>query len=468
MTLRFRLVTALGVLLLAGLAVFGYGTYQAYSRSQYQRLDDQVRNSLPYVTQQLYDVAGINGDGRDEGPGDHGGDGPGPSVVAPVSTYAELRDATGAVLASIQVSSSTSQPDLPQELPTDLPAYLTVHSVEGSSQWRVYVEAAPGPDGRVLVIALPSDDVRASLNRLLLIESLAGVALLVVLTGGSWFVLRRGLRPLEHMAASARAISGGNLSERVVPADGRSEVGQLGLALNTMLEEIETAFRARQASEDRLRQFLADASHELRTPLTSIQGFAELYRLSATDARIDQSVMMRRIEEESHRMKGLVEDLLLLARLDRTRPIERVPTDLAVIAADACSDAAAVAPDRPITLDAPDPVVVPGDAAHLHQAVANLMTNALRHTPEGSSIEVAVHLVAGHGVLTVRDHGPGLDDEARAHAFDRFWQADQARTGSGAGLGLSIVAAIAEEHGGSASVANHPDGGAVFTLDLPC
>jgi two-component system OmpR family sensor kinase len=167
-------------------------------------------------------------------------------------------------------------------------------------------------------------------------------------------------------------------------------------------------------------------------------------------------------------MKGLVEDLLLLARLDRTRPIERVPTDLAVIAADACSDAAAVAPDRPITLDAPDPVVVPGDAAHLHQAVANLMTNALRHTPEGSSIEVAVHLVAGHGVLTVRDHGPGLDDEARAHAFDRFWQADQARTGSGAGLGLSIVAAIAEEHGGSASVANHPDGGAVFTLDLPC
>jgi two-component system OmpR family sensor kinase len=289
---------------------------------------------------------------------------------------------------------------------------------------------------------------------------------------GSWLILRRGLHPLEEMASTARTITAGDavdLSQRVSPAGGPSEVGQLGLALNTMLDDIEDAFNEREATEQRLRQFLADASHELRTPLTSIQGFAELFRVSGANAQVDLPTILRRIEQESGRMKGLVEDLLLLARLDQARPPEKVPVDLAVIAADACSDAVAVAPDRRITLDAPEPVVIDGDEAHLRQAVANLVTNALSHTPAGTPVEVAAHLQNGTASVSVRDHGPGLDDDALAHVFDRFWQADRARTGVGAGLGLAIVAAIAAEHGGTATAVNASDSsaGAEFRLTLP-
>ncbi len=166
-------------------------------------------------------------------------------------------------------------------------------------------------------------------------------------------------------------------------------------------------------------------------------------------------------------MKTLVEDLLLLARLDQTRPIERAPVDLAVLAADACSDAVAAAPDRPVALDAPEPVVILGDRNHLRQAIANLVTNALRHTPDGAPIEVSARVVGDAATVAVRDHGAGLDEEALAHVFDRFWQADQARVGTGAGLGLAIVAGIAAEHAGAATAANAPGGGAVFTLRLP-
>ena len=208
------------------------------------------------------------------------------------------------------------------------------------------------------------------------------------------------------MATSARSITAGDLSQRVSPSDDRTEVGQLGLALNTMLGEIEAAFQERDATEQRLRQFLADASHELRTPLTSIQGFAELFRLGADHDHVDLAVIMRRIEEESARMKTLVDDLLLLARLDETRPVERAPVDLAVLAADACSDAVAVEPDRPVSLDAPEPVVVAGDGDHLRQAIANLVSNALRHTPAGSP-STSARASTTVAVVTVRDHGPG-------------------------------------------------------------
>jgi two-component system OmpR family sensor kinase len=234
-----------------------------------------------------------------------------------------------------------------------------------------------------------------------------------------------------------------------------------------MLGKLEVSFAEQEATEQRLRQFLADASHELRTPLTSIQGFAELFRLGAGHDQVDLAVTMRRIEEESARMKDLVDDLLTLARLDQTRPIERTDVDLAVLAADACSDAVAIEPDRPVTLDAPAPVVVHGDRDLLRQAIANLVGNALRHTPRGAPIEVRTAFSNGRATVAVRDHGPGLDDATLAHAFDRFWQADPSRSEEGAGLGLAIVAGIAAEHGGSASAANVDGGGAVFTLALP-
>ncbi len=473
MTLRFRLVAALGLLLAAGLAVYGYGTYTAYSRSQYQRLDDQLRSSAGEVEGTVAQSAGL-GDGDGEG-GGHGfpgeGHGPGPKFALPFGAYAELRDADGTVVTGSPQYSSTAagQPSLPDTLTRDQVTLFTTGSTQGSGDWRVYAAPAQYQPGYTVVVAVPEGDVESSLNRLLLIETGAGVALLALLAGGSWLILRRGLRPLENMAHSASEISAGDLSHRVAPADGRSEIGQLGLALNTMLDEIETAFREREETEARLRQFLADASHELRTPLTSIQGFAELWRLGdATDRdHVDDGVIMRRIEQESARMKVLVEDLLLLARLDQTRPSARQPVDLSILAADACSDAVATAPDRPVSLDAPSPVVVSGDSDHLRQAVANLVTNAVRHTPPGTPIEVTAARQDGRAVLTVRDHGPGLSPEALEHVFDRFWQADRARAGTGAGLGLSIVSAIAKEHQGTATAANHPDGGAVFTIRLP-
>ncbi|HVQ22190.1 MAG TPA: HAMP domain-containing sensor histidine kinase, partial [Candidatus Saccharimonadia bacterium] len=321
--------------------------------------------------------------------------------------------------------------------------------------------------GNVVVVANPLADVAESLRNLVINQTLAGVILLALLTIGSWLILRRGLRPLEDMAVAAGSIHEGDMSVRVTPSDGRGEVGQLGLALNEMLDNLQGAFDAQKESEAKLRQFLADASHELRTPLTSIQGFAELFRLGVANEHVDQTVIMRRIEDESKRMRILVDDLLLLARLDERRELEPTPVDLAVLAADACSDAVAADPDRRITLDAPESVMVDGVQDHLRQAIANLVSNALTHTPPGTSIEVSAWTTGGHARVTVRDHGPGLSDEALQHAFDRFWRADPSRVGPKAGLGLSIVSAIAESHHGTATAANHPDGGAIFTIDLP-
>jgi two-component system OmpR family sensor kinase len=485
MTLRLRLVLALLTLVTFGLAIFGAVTYSLYARSLYQRVDDQLRTSMPFAAGILRTSAGIEPGPSNGGPGggngeppDQGRGGFGGPVLAPAFSYAELRSADGTVVTPLSFG-GTGKPQLPADL--EAPAHggrlLTVDSTQGGGQWRVYVAAADRPEGDTVVVATPLEDVSASLDRLVLIEVVAGAVLLAMLGTGSWFILRRGLRPLEQMADQARSINGERfasgsvpadvLAERMSPSDDRTEVGQLGMAINTMLAEIEEAFRERDATEQRLRQFLADASHELRTPLTSIQGFAELFRLGADDDRVQLEVIFRRIEEESARMKTLVEDLLLLARLDETRPSERNPVDLAVLAADACSDAVATSPDRPITLDAPEPVVVPGDRDHLRQAIANLVTNAMRHTPDRTPIEVGARIIDGSAQVTVRDHGAGLDPDTIDHVFDRFWQADRARVGSGTGLGLSIVAGIADEHHGSVSASNADGGGACFTIRLP-
>jgi two-component system, OmpR family, sensor kinase len=561
MTLRARLVAALVVLVVAGLAVFGYATYRLYAEAQFDELDGQLEAAAPLVGDQLRQEPTrqfpvprptsprAGQDGGDDGEVVVGGapwlpdvepgrgavvvdgdehrttDGPvdlddpedldgsirvdpGPQRQVPPAffrIYGELRE-DGEVVRT--AGNPEDRPDLVDE-PTsdDVGRYFTAGSVGGSTQWRVLVTDTELGEGQLLVVAVPTTDVRDALSELVLIEAVAALVLLSILGVGAWLILRRGLRPLERMATTAHGITVGDLGQRVAPADDRSEIGNLGLALNTMLGRLEDAFAEQERTEARLRQFLADAAHELRTPLTSIQGFAELFRLGADQDPEAVAVSLRRIEEESGRMRTLVDDLLLLARLDRTRPVERVPVDLAVLAADACSDAAAAAPARRITLDAPEPVVVPGDRDHLRQAVGNLVANAVRHTPTGTPIEVRVHRAgggrgvgaggdddgrragggddgdgaAGDGVVVVRDHGPGLDEEAVAHAFDRFWQADPSRSDAGAGLGLSIVAGIAAEHGGTVSVANVDEAqddedqagdggsssGAVFTLTLP-
>jgi len=514
MTLRLRLVIAIVSLVTIGLGAFGVVGYSLYAHSQYQRVDEQLQVVVAPVSGQLYRSAGLDngpfGGNRQpptttsssttstatttpatssaanggptasttRGPttlvtipsaqnrnGGYGGP-PSPFVGAPLDAFGELIDATGTVLATVDPSTVASPPQLPSTLAHN-GSPVTVSSVDGSTEWRVYATPADRVQGGTMVVALPLNELNASLQRLVLIGAIAAAVLLALVGSGSWYILRRGLLPLEQMATSARSMTAGDLSQRVEPSEDKTEVGQLGLALNTMLGEIEEAFKEREATERRLRQFLADASHELRTPLTSIQGFAELFRLGADQDHVNLEVILRRIEEESARMKVLVEDLLLLARIDETRPAERVPVDLTVLAADACSDAVALDADRSVTLDASDPIVVLGDQDHLRQAITNLITNAVRHTPAGTPIEVGARLVEGVAVISVRDHGPGLDDDARDRVFDRFWQADGARVGTGAGLGLAIVAGIAAEHGGSVDATNAAGGGACFTLRFP-
>jgi two-component system OmpR family sensor kinase len=296
----------------------------------------------------------------------------------------------------------------------------------------------------------------------------SGIALLLVAGFALWLV-RLGLRPLEGIGATAGAIAAGDLSRRVEPATDRTEVGRLGLALNAMLAQIEAAFEERRASENRLRRFVADASHELRTPLTSIRGYAELFRRGADSRPEDLAKSMQRIEAEAARMGVLVDDLLLLARLDQGRPLEREPLDLARIVEEAVDSARAVEPDRAIDLELHGPALVSGDGGRLRQAVDNLLDNARVHTPASSRVQVTLSPDDGVVLLTVADEGPGLPAEVATRAFERFYRGDSSRSRSmgGAGLGLSIVAAIVEAHGGTVTVGSEEGAGATFEVRLP-
>jgi two-component system OmpR family sensor kinase len=319
------------------------------------------------------------------------------------------------------------------------------------------------------VVAVPLREVDQTLDSLLRVEALLGAGVLLTLAVLAWWLVRVGLRPLDRMGATADAIAAGDLSRRVSPATPRTEVGRLGVALNGMLVQIERAFADRQASEDRLRRFLADASHELRTPLSSIRGYAELFRIGATGTPEETAKAMRRIEEEATRMGVLVEDLLTLARLDEVRDPVREPVDLARLVKDAVDDARATAPDRAVDLESDGAVSVIGDRDQLRQVVGNLVRNALVHTPAGTPIELRVSRAGDDAALVVRDHGPGLPTDDGGALFERFWRATpgRGRGRAGAGLGLAIVAAIVEAHGGSVDAANAPDGGARFEIRLP-
>lgn len=496
MSLRRRLVALMVVLVAVGLGAFGLVSYSLYSHAQYQAVDRELDGSAPFFAAVARDRANGTGlrDSHTPSPGERGG---GRGTALPAGSYAELRSPTGTVLASngagtLLCPGSCAKPVLPAVLTAGAnPAgtLLTVPSTDGSTSFRVLVRdvddaggpppngaAPPGAapaqppvadSGDVLVAAIPLGNLTSGLHRLVITDLAVGGGVLVLLSVSGLLVVRRGLRPLERMAGTARAIAGGDLSQRARPGDGRGEVGQLGAAFNAMMGNIQEAFEQRDATEDRLRQFLADVSHELRTPLTSIRGYAELYRMGAAASPTDLAQVMDRIETHAVEMGGLVEELLLLARLDERRPPDRVEIDLAELAAESCADLAVTAPDRDVTLDAPERVPVVGDAAHLRQALANLLANARRYTPDGSPVEVAVRSEGGAASVVVRDHGPGLPEEGLAHAFDRFWRADTSRRSSGSGLGLSIVAAVAAEHGGSAEADNAPEGGAVFTIRLP-
>jgi two-component system OmpR family sensor kinase len=461
-SLRARLVAGVVAVAAVGLIVLAGVTYAEQRSFQYDRVDGQVHAAVFPVSGQLdrqSNLQGVAAD-RDDGPGPRAHD-----ETTPYGTYGERRNANGervAVTALTRLGETT--PKTPA-LPHDLPVNKIVSVSAGGAHYRVL--AVPDRfDNGTTVVAVPLREVDQTLHRLLLVEALVIAAVLIVLGAMAYGVVRLGLRPLDRMALSAGKIAGGDLSHRVEPETDRTEVGRLGMALNRMLERLEDAFSRREASEERLRQFLADASHELRTPLSSIRGYAELYRMGAME---DTDTAMKRIEEEATRMGILVEDLLALARLDEIRDPRRDLVALDALARDAVSDAQVTAPDRQITLDAPAVPTVLGDHDQLRQVLANLLRNALVHTPRGTPIEVTVRDRDDGVELVVRDHGRGLPPGDPAQLFERFWRAEggRERGRAGAGLGLAIVGAIVDDHGGSVTAANAPDGGAVFSVRLP-
>ncbi|HTG46637.1 MAG TPA: HAMP domain-containing sensor histidine kinase [Actinomycetota bacterium] len=454
MSLRARLLIVTVALVGAGLLVANVAIYHGLRDFLLQRVDQQLVDAVRFA------------------PGDGGGPGPG---NLPLSTYVGLCDDHGSTVAGRFLGGDGySPPVLPSDLPnSSTPGETTIFtapSTDGSTTYRVLARAnerAPG----TLIIAIPVGDTFATLHRLLGVQILVSLVVLATVAALAWWLVRLGLQPLEGIGATAGAIAAGDLSRRVEPADERTEVGRLGLALNAMLAQIEAAFDQRRRSEERLRTFVADASHELRTPLTSIRGYAELFRRGADTRPEDLEKSMTRIEAEAARMGVLVDDLLLLARLDQGRPLEREPVDLVRLAGEAVDAARAVEPDRPLELEAEAAVEVPGDAGRLRQVLDNLLDNAREHTEPGTPIRVGVVGEQERAVLTVHDAGEGLDPETAAHAFERFYRGDPARSRStgGAGLGLSIVAAIVRAHGGEVRVlpADPAAPGTTFEMRLP-
>jgi two-component system, OmpR family, sensor kinase len=476
----------------------------------------------------------------------------GPAVGGTAGIELITADGTLPVGPYQSLSNGPKIPSDPSWLASNALKLVTVPAETGGGQWRVIVvpdqtlgTLGGGQVTGTLVYELDVSDIYSATGRLAIIDLLVSIAIVLLLAIVATAAVRASLRPLNEIEETAGAIAAGDLTQRVPERDPRTEVGRLGRSLNIMLGQIETAFRqrsesARQArrSEERMRQFIADASHELRTPLTAIRGFAEYYRQrggveaggvsgseppapaqpalpgereteerGAADASVgydsasngnghltpaDLDRIMRRVEQESARMGILVEDLLLLARMDQQRPIEHRPVDLLTLAADAVHDARVVAPNRSINLGVSSdtaPILV-GDEVRLRQVIGNLMSNALTHTPDGTPIELRLrsgtldrpstkgeftavgaappnpaHVQAA--ILEVTDRGPGLTAEQAQHAFERFYRADEARSAGGTGLGLAIVAALVAAHGGTVWVDSEPGEGATFGIALP-
>lgn len=328
------------------------------------------------------------------------------------------------------------------------------------------------PNGAGSVVAAQSlGDLNRTVDRLGLLFLLIGLLLLTLITVATRLVIRIGMRPLKDVEATAGEIAGGNLSVRMPDANPDTEVGRLVTALNAMLSRIEGSFAARVESEDRLRRFVADASHELRTPITAIRGFSELYRQGAVQGEQSTKDLVARIEGESVRMSTLVEDLLLLARLDEERQMEMKPINLVDIVDAAVSSARVSNPHHKIEFEKPShEIFILGDAPRVHQVIANLLANAGVHTPMGSQVALTISQEASGVAVAVSDNGPGLSLDAQSKIFQRFYRADPSRArvdGEGSGLGLSIVDAVMRAHGGSVSVQSEPGNGAKFTLFFP-
>jgi two-component system OmpR family sensor kinase len=483
--LRIKLVAAVLALVAAALVVISASS--AFFLRRY--LIDQTDTDLKSTSLAVWELIGR-----------------GARVPIPGDYFIVYADARG-VQAPQYVDALIDPKDLPP-LPTDRTAMQShlgvpydVDSTGSTDRWRVLVTAGPSGDGQVLMVGRNLSDVDHTVKQLLWIDLLAGGAVLIVLASAGAAIVRASLKPLRDIERTAGAIAAGDLSQRVSdPEPGvdepKTEVGRLSRAFNTMVTQIETAFTARaesetaardaafaaqasetraRRSEERMRQFVADASHELRTPLTTIRGFAELYRQGAASGSPEETArLVRRIEDEAARMGLLVEDLLLLARLDRERPVALAPVELRVLATEAVQAAKVVAPDRVVELEVArdaGPLVVLGDDGRLRQVLGNLVSNALLHTPADAEVAVRLRSDGDDAVIEVADTGPGLVGEQKERVFERFYRVDAARTRhdgkTSTGLGLAIVAALVTAHEGTVEVDSESGQGATFRVRLP-
>ena len=445
-------------------------TYSALRSFLYQQVDQQLEASHIPIEQALTRP-------RFNGPGQAGG------VIASVDAYVGVRDPDGGMQGFSGIrrggGDGAVAPKLPQTIALPVgqaepTAYLTTgSSPTGGPKFRVRVSGLP--TGQQLVLAVPLDNTEHTLHRLLTIEGAVTVLALLAAAGLGWWLVVVGLRPLREVEATAEAIAEGDFDRRVPGESNPTEVGRLARALNVMLARIQQAFAQRDAteterrSEERLRQFVADASHELRTPLSAVSAYAELFERGAGTRPDDLARVMAGIRAETGRMGELVEDLFLLARLDEGRPLQANPVELVGVASEAVAAAGAVGPAWPVRLQADRPVEVVGDATRLRQVVDNLLANVRAHTPEGTRVTVRVSQRGDDAVVEVADNGPGLTAEQAAKVFERFYRADPSRSRAhgGSGLGLAIVAAIVGAHHGRVEVLPTPGGGATFAITMP-
>ena len=471
-SLRTRLVVGIVVVVLVGLIAANLIVFATINHYLLRSVDDQLAAAEPAVL-----LANHNGGGEVQ-----------LNANTPAGTFAAIYTSGGQAVASLPTFSGPI-PALSKSTIASLSAQAASASSSGAFSYRTLgsigdlafqyrLLVAPitvsnlftgATSSGVAVVAIPLRAMNATLHTLIVIDLDVGALLLVVLGFLGYVVVRLGLRPLVDIERTAGAIAAGDLTRRVEREEETTEVGRLGASLNVMLGTIEHSFNEQVASENRLRQFLADASHELRTPVTSIRGYAELFRRGAAERPDDLALAMRRIEDESVRMGSLVDDLLLLARLDQGRPLEERPVDLAVIGADGVADAEILAPGRKFNLEVEGPLMVLGDEQRLRQVVANLLENAIRYTADDVEISVVAKQSDGKVELSVIDAGEGIDPEHLGHLFERFYRADPSRTrgSGGSGLGLAIVASIAEAHGGSVTASSELGKGAAFTVTLP-
>ena len=478
MSLRVRLLLVLGAVVVIALLAADAATYSSLRSFLFDQVDSNLQAAHIPIEQQLTQGQGQAGSGGGGGPQFHGCESCYVAVVTPGGTdvlqqpyLPNGHQASPTLPSHITGFSDSSDPGEPTK-------YFDLSSTAGGAPFRArasILESGPMSGDR-LVVATPVSDLERTLHRLLVIEGIVSGAAVGLVGLGSWWLVRLGLRPLSAIERTAGAIAAGDLGERVPPANPKTEVGRLSSALNVMLERIQNAFAARdrteaalRQSEARMRRFVADASHELRTPLAAVSAYSELFDRGARANPEDLERVMTGIRGESGRMAHLVEDLMLLARLDEGPQLQITSVDLVTVASEAVHAAGAVGPDWPVALQADEPVEVRGDRVRLRQVFDNLLSNVRSHTPAGTHVVVRVGRAGHDALVEVSDDGPGIPAADAARVFERFYRADpsRSRVSGGAGLGLSIVQAIVIAHGGRAELAAEEGRGTTIRLWLP-